>query len=68
MEKKYLSKFFEESIRVKLNLKNGKFYTGIIIELGENTLIFRDRFGNEIPFSLDAVAYIDFVNRGESDG
>ena len=61
MEKKYLIKFKKEKIKVKLNLKNGKFYTGIIKELGEHTLIFLDKFDVEIPFDYDSIAYVEPV-------
>ena len=59
MEKKYLIKFYEKKIRVKLNLKIGKFYTGIILELGEHSLVFKDKFGVEIPFDYDGISYVE---------
>jgi len=65
MEKKYLEKFQKDKVRVKLNLKNGKFYTGVIIELSENTVLFLDKFGNELPFSLDSISYVDKTERNE---
>lgn len=59
MEKKYLQEFYEEKTKVRLNLKNGKFYTGIIIELGEHTLLFLDKYDSKIPFDYDSIAYVD---------
>jgi hypothetical protein len=63
VEKKYLIQFFEKKVKVKLNLKNGKFYTGIIIELGEYSLVFRDKFGAEIPFDYDGISYVEPIRR-----
>lgn len=62
VEKKYLKKFYEEKIKVKLNLKNGKFYTGEIIELGKNVLVFLDKFKTKIPFDYDSLSYVEPVN------
>ena len=59
MEKKYLTEFHKKKTKVKLNLKNGKFYTGVIKELGEHTLIFLDKFNNEIPFDYDGISYVE---------
>ena len=59
MEKKYLEEFYKKKVKVKLNLKNGKFYTGVIKELGEHTLIFLDKFGAEIPFDYDGISYVE---------
>lgn len=67
MEKKYLTNFYENKVKVKLNLKNGKFYTGIIIELGEHSLVFLDKYNNQIPFDYDSIAYVDPTNRGDDD-
>jgi len=68
MENKYLIKFYEEKTKIKINLKNGKFYTGTIKELGEHTLIFIDKFNNELPFDLDVISYIDIINKGFQNG
>ncbi len=63
MEKKYLVEFHKKKVKVKLNLKNGKFYTGVIKELGEHTLIFLDKFNTEIPFDYDGISYVEPVRR-----
>lgn len=67
MEKKYLVKFFEEKIRVKLNLKNGKFYTGVILELGEHSLVFLDKFNAKIPFDYDGISYVEPVRKNREE-
>jgi len=64
MEKKYLKDFKENKTKIKLNLKNGKFYTGTIEELGENCLIFLDKFNNKLPFEYDSISYVDVVGGG----
>jgi len=67
VEKKYLEEFYKKKVKVKLNLKNGKFYTGVIKELGEHTLIFLDKFGAEIPFDYDGISYVEPM-RGDNYG
>jgi len=68
MEKKYLTKFCEEKTRVRLYLKNGKFYTGIILELGDHTLVFRDKYNSEIPFDYESISYVDPLGWEKKDG
>lgn len=63
MEKKYLAKFYEKRQKIKINLKNGKFYTGLIVSLDDKTLIFKDKFDNEIPISLETISYVDIIQR-----
>ena len=64
MEKKLLERFHTEKIQIKLNLKNGRFFSGTIIELYDTAFIFKDKLGNELPFDIDSVAYID-IDRGD---
>ena len=59
MDKKYLEKYFLEKIKIKINLKNGYFYNGYIISLENTTLVFKDKFDNEIPMDLDSISYIN---------
>lgn len=68
VEKKYLQQFFEEKVKLKLNLKNGKFFTGIILELGEHSLLFLDKYNNKLPFEYDSIAYVDIVNKEDENG
>ena len=63
IDRRLLEHFYTEKTRIKLNLNNGRFYTGIIIELSESSLLFEDKFGSKIPFSLDVISYID-IDRG----
>jgi small nuclear ribonucleoprotein (snRNP)-like protein len=64
MEKKYLEIFYNNKTKIKLNLKNGKFYTGTIIQLSEHSLLFLDKFNLEIPFDFDSIAYAEPIVRG----
>ena len=58
MDKKYLERYLENKIRIKINLKNGYFYEGIILSIEDNTVLFRDKYGEEIPIDLSSVSYI----------
>ncbi|MAG38095.1 hypothetical protein CMI45_01770 [Candidatus Pacearchaeota archaeon] len=68
MDKKLLVKFEKERARVKINLKNGLFYTGFIILLEEGSLLFKDKFGQEIPIDLDSISYVVPVKNGYKNG
>jgi len=61
MDKKYLSKYKEEKTRIKVNLKNGRFYTGIILSLEDNTILFLDKFNIEMPIDLDSISYVELA-------
>jgi len=67
MEKELLTKYFKNKTQIKLNLKNERFFTGIIIKLLEHSLVFKDRFENELVFDLDSISYIDVVREGEEE-
>ena len=64
MDKKYIQKYLEDKTRIKINLKNGRFYSGIILSLDGNTLLFEDKFGDTLPIDLDSISYIEPI-RGE---
>ena len=64
MDRKPLEQFYKDKTKIKLNLNNGRFYTGVIVELYETSLLFKDKYGNKIPFSLDVISYID-IARGD---
>ena len=58
MDKKQLIKIQEEKLSVKINLKNGYFYSGKILSVGETSIVFLDKYDIEIPIDLDSIAYI----------
>ncbi len=58
MDKKLLVKFEKENIRVKINLKNGLFYTGYVLSIEESSILFKDKYDDEIPIDLDSISYI----------
>lgn len=65
MEKELLINYFENKTQIKLNLKNNRFFTGTIIKLLDQSLVFKDRFENELTFDLDSISYIDVVREEE---
>ncbi len=65
MDKKYLQKYFEDKTQIKVNLKNGRFYAGIILDIGNDSILFKDRFGIQIPIDLDSISYVLLVNPKE---
>ena len=64
MEKEALLSLFNNKTRIKINLKNGLFYSGVILELRDTSLVFKDKYDNEIPISLDSIAYVIPIKEG----
>jgi len=58
MERKYVQEYWREHQKVKVFLNNNDIYTGVIIEVGDDTILFQDKFNREIPISLDAISHI----------
>lgn len=44
-----------EGQRIKVILKSGNFYTGRIKNIINTTIIFLDKYNEEVPFDADAV-------------
>ena len=68
MDKEHLIKFYKEKIKIKINLKNGKFFTGHILSMGETYLEFKDKYDNTIPIDYESVSYADPAQKGDSGG
>jgi len=64
MDKTQLKIIQEQKLIVKINLKNGFFYTGSITNIGETSIVFTDKFGSEIPIDLDSISYVLPVKNG----
>ena len=56
MEREFLDDFYKGKTRIKLILKDNSIFTGRIKRLGENTLMFLDKYNKEIPISLDSIS------------
>ncbi len=67
MDKKFIEKYYKEKIKVRLNLKNGYFYSGYIISIEGNTILFKDKFGEEIPIALDSISYVTKFDYGRKN-
>lgn len=57
-EKEYIKKLINQKRQVKINLKSGDFYTGIVLGMSETGILFFDKYNNEIYFSFDDVLRI----------
>ena len=58
MKPEQLHKFIDNQTRVKLNLKDKRFFSGCIKEVVGDSLVFIDKFNNEIMIDIDAISYI----------
>ena len=67
MDKKLLIKFEKEGNKIKINLKNGLFYTGYIITIEESSMLFKDKFENEMLIDLGSISYVIPVENGRSN-
>lgn len=56
MEKIELEK--QQNKVMKLNLKDGRFFSGKIIFLGEDSLTFLDKYNSKIMISYQSISYI----------
>ena len=67
MDKEHLDKFYENNTKIILTLKGGRFYTGYILNFGESSFMFKDKYDNEIPISYDAVEFVDVAVGGSNE-
>lgn len=58
MDKKNILAFQENKTTVRINLKNGYFFTGIIVSIDESSIMFKDKFGKDMPIDLDSISYV----------
>ncbi len=59
-----LEKYKDTKQKVKINLQNGRFYTGLIIKIEDNSVIFLDKFQHEMMINISSIAYIIPVDGG----
>lgn len=64
MERQLLQKFYDNKTKIQIVLKNGRYYTGTIVQLSDTSFVFKDKFGNELPFDLSVLSYIDLADGG----
>jgi len=64
-EDKYIEKLISEKKRVQINLNEGFVYSGHIIGLSTNSLLFVDKFGQELMIFIKDIKRILALN---SDG
>jgi len=58
IEDKYLEGLVLNKTPVKVNLKDGKFFAGIILGVTEVCILFLDKFNNEVFISRDDIQRI----------
>ena len=58
MQGQDLLKYKKSKMKVKLNLKNNLFFTGEIIDVTEDTILFRDKYDDEILIQIDSISYV----------
>jgi sRNA-binding regulator protein Hfq len=58
MDREYLIKYKKEKQKIKINLKNGRFYTGYIQGVKDSSLEFTDKYGNRVIVDISSISYI----------
>jgi len=58
MNAEQLNRFKELKTRLKINLKDKRFFTGYIQDIESDSLVFVDKFNNDIVIDLEAISYI----------
>lgn len=64
MKKELLEQYIGAKKKVKINLSDKRFFTGQIVSIDNESLIFYDKFGAKILINLAAIAYIADVEDG----
>jgi len=66
MTKEKIKFFLDNTKKVHLGLKNGKWLNGTIIEVKEKTFIFEDNLQGNLPIGFEEVYKIEpFITREE---
>jgi len=65
MKEELICKIIERKQKVILTTKNRGIYTGHILVYGDNAILFRDKFGDEMMFSIDVIESITPVREKE---
>ncbi len=67
MQIEQLIKYKEDRKKVKLNLKDGSFLTGYIILVEDNSIVFEDKFNNEVLIDIDSISYVIPIKEDKYD-
>ncbi|MBA7668664.1 hypothetical protein ES703_76779 [subsurface metagenome] len=58
MKKEDLIRYVEPKTKVKVSLSTGDFYSGIILVVGDDSILFEDKFGSKIMISYDVIKVV----------
>jgi len=58
----YIKKLIEEKKQIILTMNDARTYTGFIIGMSENSILFIDKFGSEILFYMNDIRRILVLN------
>lgn len=58
MIEEQLLKYQKEKTKVKLNLKDGNFLTGFIKQVDEGSLVFIDKYQQEVLIGIESISYV----------
>ena len=58
MDRKYVEEYFNKNGVVKVNLMNGRFYEGRIIDVADDSFMLKDKVGHIVAISYESVSVI----------
>ena len=61
-DEEYIKKLIEEKKQIILTMNDARTYTGFIIGMSENSILFIDKFGSEILFYMNDIRRILVIN------
>lgn len=66
MDKEIIANFQGKHVKVTLNLEKQNFktrvYSGRIIQLGDDGILFKDKFNQQVYIKYDTIQRIDEIN------
>jgi len=67
-DEKYIKKLIEAKKKVILTTNDAWTYTGVIVGMSENSILFIDKFGSEILFYMNDIRRILVTNGNYKKG
>jgi len=61
-DEEYIKKLIEEKKQIILTMNDARTYTGVIVGISENSILFIDKFGSEILFYMNDIRRILVTN------
>ena len=68
MDREFVETIYREQKRIFITLKTRKVFSGTIEKIGKTSIVVLDKFGDEVPISLDAIQHIEPERKKKENG